>query len=1478
MRWIILLTFSFRLFAESFDDVTPSTSEEIFSLTTDLLVDGFVSVTSGQISISEVDLTVKGAQDLILKRTYVPPRILGRYDDKDKVDRLALGKELCQLETKGWVVHPHLWAGYNRNSNYFQVSDVQGFVLEFQIQGNKGVLKTATYGCSNLRRETPSSSSDIRNIELVVEGDGVKVTWPDGVQRQYLKRNTGIYCLEREVLSNGKVIRYEYNDQGLSKISSSDPTGKFTYASITKVDGNHYLGSDGREATLVYERREIKGEYKKKGFKETESFQFPVMTRGSNPIYTNTVGYNDRTLLNWYDAKDYPVSCTYFQNKNVPARIQTFSNPSGSYSFSYDPATPGQKEGSTTVTYPDGAQMVYRFNKLLLLEAIENWFSGKLINKKTFEYDYKQHIKSIETLDGEDKLLIAKRFECDAAGNAILETTEGDFGVFSIRRKFDKNRLIFEDYDDGLQYAFTYLGETRLITSKTTFESDKQLRKTIYSYDDANNLVQKQEEGKTRTTYTLYQTGPHLHRVEWEEKNDWNGELNSKTHYAYDSWGNTNEEQHYGSDRKLAYTIKRTYNEKGELLNETNPLGEMASYQCDTRGRCFYEEPFSNGLVINRTFDDKGHLKVLNENDHETRFDYNASDELIQKTDYLGYTTTYHYDPVHGKPDRIEEASSATELVYDAFGREKEKIDPYKAKTVKTYNSYGGVTKIIHPEGGEEVFDYFPNGLLKSHADPDGLETIYVYDALARMKEKTVGEHTTTFHYDGYNLYKSTDAAGFVTEYEYDLVGRKIKEKRQTQVTHYGYDSLSFLAWEEKEGRRIEYINDSLGQVLKKSVDGVLETAWTYDIGGNIAAIEQGGLTTFSYDSHNRLSQKIDPKGNRTVIRYEKGPQVLLKKITDPASIETIETYNPQGQLLKKEIDGQVVEEFEYDKLFRLKKQDHLTFRFTPNGNKEWFSEADLRATAWTYTLADRILTKQKPDGTVVPYIYDTQCRPSNIGGNEFRYDKLDRLIGGTGFSRILDAFGNIKREEWTNGLWIESDYDGWDRPTVRRLPDQTRIEYIYQGPFLKEVARVSKDGRELYSHTYEDYDQKGNPRRSFGSFETVWGYDELGRKIGQRSPYYVEIVEYGPSGNLIRRNDSTYTYDSQSQMTSESGRFTARYDIHYNLSELNGRPIAVDLLNQVEGVGYDLNGNLIRPGFVYDEFDQLVELAGERCIYDALGRRIQKGATSFLYIGDEEIGAFENGEFKELKIPGLLAPVAIEINQAPYAPIVDVQGVTRLLIDWKTREIFKQNDCDVFGSGLSDEIPYAYAGKRYDSETGLIYFGKRYYNPSLRRWLTPDPIGSVDHSNLYQYVFNNPYRFRDPNGESVGGYLLGLGQIVLGGTIIAGGFGLELATFGGFTLGLGVTTSTGAALMGLGLATTTYHAQDISLSKNDPGPPRSNTDQNTQAEDAKKAIERQLGRKLNPREERKFHDHVTGQGYGYHEMVEEGYWLLIGS
>ena len=89
------------------------------------------------------------------------------------------------------------------------------------------------------------------------------------------------------------------------------------------------------------------------------------------------------------------------------------------------------------------------------------------------------------------------------------------------------------------------------------------------------------------------------------------------------------------------------------------------------------------------------------------------------------------------------------------------------------------------------------------------------------------------------------------------------------------------------------------------------------------------------------------------------------------------------------------------------------------------------------------------------------------------------------------------------------------------------------------------------------------------------------------------------------------------------------------------------------------------------------------------------------------------------------------------------------------------RNPCDAFGAGMNMSIPYAYLGKRYDPDSGLFYFGRRYYDPTTHRWLTPDPLGEVDHSNLYQYVFNNPYYFQDPKGE----FAIPLFSIALGGS-----------------------------------------------------------------------------------------------------------------
>ena len=77
----------------------------------------------------------------------------------------------------------------------------------------------------------------------------------------------------------------------------------------------------------------------------------------------------------------------------------------------------------------------------------------------------------------------------------------------------------------------------------------------------------------------------------------------------------------------------------------------------------------------------------------------------------------------------------------------------------------------------------------------------------------------------------------------------------------------------------------------------------------------------------------------------------------------------------------------------------------------------------------------------------------------------------------------------------------------------------------------------------------------------------------------------------------------------------------------------------------------------------------------------------------------------------------------------------------------------DDFGRTISQSGPLAdffrirFSSKYYDPETGLYYYGYRFYSPALMRWLNRDPIEESGGLNLYGFCGNNPLSKIDSNG-----------------------------------------------------------------------------------------------------------------------------------
>lgn len=408
-------------------------------------------------------------------------------------------------------------------------------------------------------------------------------------------------------------------------------------------------------------------------------------------------------------------------------------------------------------------------------------------------------------------------------------------------------------------------------------------------------------------------------------------------------------------------------------------------------------------------------------------------------------------------------------------------------------------------------------------------------------------------------------------------------------------------------------------------------------------------------------------------------------------------------------------------------------------------------------------------------------------------------------------------------------------------LHDLGCVRYLLEGAQVKQIQRLSKTTEIMYTCSYE--------------------YDEDGKIVAEWLT--------NESGEIIYENNFDFL-EEQAHLKKPDSRLYTEYDSFGNLTRLKDKTFSYDEQNRLSKV--------ITPANV-------IEYS-----YDSSGKRISRtlnGRTEYyIYHGINELARIDDaGNVLELRVPGIsahkdiLRPVAIETQNAIYAPVQNSQGTITALIDISTGKKTPLKVAGPFGNDLDQKAPvsWIFSGKYYDKEAGLVYFGARYYSPELGEWLTPDPMHQSD--DPYLYCLGDPSNYIDPDGQ----FAIAVPLIN-----IAWGAGATISAPIWAPYAVAAAAGTTIAYCGYKgyqrwkdtrddsfLNLKTIEKRKDKQGKQKDGCPKNNRDQNAQVKGALKEIERKIGRKLNKDDKEQLHRHISGWNYGYHEIIEEGAEIL---
>ncbi len=257
----------------------------------------------------------------------------------------------------------------------------------------------------------------------------------------------------------------------------------------------------------------------------------------------------------------------------------------------------------------------------------------------------------------------------------------------------------------------------------------------------------------------------------------------------------------------------------------------------------------------------------------------------------------------------------------------------------------------------------------------------------------------------------------------------------------------------------------------------------------------------------------------------------------------------------------------------------------------------------------------------------------------------------------------------------------------------------------------------------------------------------------------------YDADGNLLQDGRWTYVWDGENRLLSmESAPQTtnpavAGRKLSFKYDGLSRRIGKIVETRPNTSAAYAL---VKHEGYVYDGWNLVMTVKFTTTSPTAPARVAS-------YVWGPDIGSTPYARKSWQKaggVGGLLCVVGIlSDNSDTYFPLSDRMGnitgyrrpatATSTVLNNDLANTGAIYDYDAFGKEFrssgpaADTVPFHFSTKFTDAETGLNYYGYRYFDPVNGRWLGRDPIGETGGVNLYGMVGNNPVIAVDILGEN---------------------------------------------------------------------------------------------------------------------------------